>query len=313
MEKKQSAFASTWYPGSAGECKAAIHKFLKEGQGRKDGNQINGNQIDGNRIDGNRLNGNQIDGEFLGGIVPHAGWFYSGSIACQVIASLQSQGPDKTPIDTILLFGAHMHKLSEPFIMTKGAIETPFGDLEVDGELVEKIASSHGIGKLSPLKFPDENTLELQYPFIKYFFPESKIVVCGVAPSSFAAILGARAVEEANALGRQIRVIGSTDMTHYGPDFGFTPAGLGQKAVEWVIKENDRNAVAAMKKMDEPGIIAQGLDHKNMCCPGAVAATVAACKKMGAAKAIELDYATSFEKSGSDSFVGYAGLVYARS
>jgi len=125
-------------------------------------------------------------------------------------------------------------------------------------------------------------------------------------------MIGAIAVEEAKTLGRQVRVIGSTDMTHYGPDFGYTPAGVGEKAVEWVTKENDRNAVKAMTEMDEQEIIAQGLDHKNMCCAGAAAATVAACKKMGAVKAITLDYATSFEKSRSDSFVGYAGLVYGR-
>jgi len=101
-------------------------------------------------------------------------------------------------------------------------------------------------------------------------------------------------------------------MTHYGPDFGFSPAGLGEKAVEWVATVNDKNAIAVMKQMDTDKIIAQGLIHKNMCCPGAAAAAVAACKKKGAVKAIKLDYATSFERSRSDSFVGYAGLVYGR-
>ena len=36
--------------------------------------------------------------------------------------------------------------------------------------------------------------------------------------------------------------------------------------------------------------------------PSAAAAAAAACKKMGAVNATELDYATSFEKSASDSF-----------
>jgi AmmeMemoRadiSam system protein B len=102
-------------------------------------------------------------------------------------------------------------------------------------------------------------------------------------------------------------------MTHYGPDFGFTRAGAGKKAVEWVKNENDKDAIQAMIKMDESTIISQGLENKNMCCAGAVAATVAACKKLGAVKAIELDYATSFDKSASDSFVGYAGILYSLS
>ncbi len=290
MEKKRTAFAGTWYPGTAVECEAAIEQFLKEGQGR-------------------------VGGDFVGGIVPHAGWHFSGSIACRVIASLQPKESDTDNtdnIDTILLFGAHMHRQSEPFILTHGCVETPLGEIEVDQELAQNIAGGVSIRKRSPEKFPDENTLELQYPFIKYFFPGAKIVVCGVAPSGLAPIIGGMAVEEAKKLGRSIRIIGSTDMTHYGPDFGFTPAGLGKKAVEWVTTENDQSAIAVMKEMDTAGVIAQQ-DHRNMCCPGAVVATLAACKKNGAVKAIELDYATSFEKSKSDSFVGYAGMLYVRS
>ncbi|RLC15190.1 MAG: AmmeMemoRadiSam system protein B [Deltaproteobacteria bacterium] len=282
METKKMAFAGSWYPVGASECEASIQGFLNEKSG-------------------------PFKGNFLGGIVPHAGWYYSGSIACRVIASLKS---DDT-IDTILLFGAHMHKESEPFILTQGAIETPFGEIEVDGQLVDKICAGINIRQRSPLNFPDENTLELQYPFIKYFYPDAKIVVCGVAPSFFASIIGSTAVEEARNLSKNIRVIGSTDMTHYGPDFGFTRAGTGKKAVEWVKNENDKSAIEAMMGMDELNIIAQGLENKNMCCPGAAAATTAALKKLGAVKAVELDYATSFEKSASDSFVGYAGILYA--
>ena len=107
MEKKNMAFAGSWYPATAKECEASIQEFLKEKQGIEEGN-------------------------FIGGIVPHAGWYYSGSIACRVIASLKSD----EKIDTIILFGAHMHKQSEPFILAKGCLETPFGDIEGDTILI---------------------------------------------------------------------------------------------------------------------------------------------------------------------------------
>ncbi|MFN2437394.1 MAG: AmmeMemoRadiSam system protein B, partial [Desulfotignum sp.] len=244
MEKKRTAFAGTWYPASAEACKTEILQFLSEKSG-------------------------PATGDFAAGIVPHAGWAYSGSIACRTIASLVPSGqkPKDAPVDTIVLFGAHMHKQSEPFVMTRGAIETPLGDIAVDADMVEALADNISIRKRSPVKFVDENTLELQYPFIKYFFPDARIVVCGVAPSFFAPIIGTMAVETANAMNRTIRVIGSTDMTHYGPDFGFAPAGTGKTAVEWVKTGNDAAALAAMKKMDDKEIIAQGLDHHNMCCP----------------------------------------------
>lgn len=284
MKKKRTAFAGTWYPDSAHACKQAIQSFLGEKTGLP-------------------------AGRFVAGIVPHAGWVYSGSIACRTIAGLVP--PEKSPpVDTIVLFGAHMHRQSEPFIMTQGLIETPLGDIQVDGQLVNALCDNISIRKRSPDRFVDENTLELQYPFIKYFFPDAHIVVCGVAPSFFAPIIGTMAVDTANALNKNIRVIGSTDMTHYGPDFGFTPAGLGQDAVQWVKTKNDAAAIAAMKSMDDKTIISEGLDHHNMCCPGAVAATAAAAKKMGATRARVLDYATSSDKNLSDSFVGYTGLLY---
>jgi AmmeMemoRadiSam system protein B len=284
MEKKRTAFAGTWYPATAEECNAAIQQFLADSTG-------------------------PAKGRFVAGIVPHAGWVYSGSIACRTIASLVP--PEKSrPVETVVLFGAHMHRQSEPFIMAHGALETPLGDIEVDKEMVEGLCANISIRQRPPRKFVDENTLELQYPFIRYFFPKARIVVCGVAPSFFAPIIGTTAVETANALNRQIRVIGSTDMTHYGPNFGFTPAGPGKDAVEWVKTENDAAAIDAMKTMDDKTIIAQGLDQHNMCCPGAVAATVAAARKMGATRAQVLAYATSFDKNPSDSFVGYTGMLY---
>lgn len=282
MEIKKMAFAGSWYPAKTSECQTAIEGFLNEKNGR-------------------------VSGEFTGGIVPHAGWFYSGSIACRVIASLQ----DENKTDTIILFGAHMHRQSKPFILQSGALETPFGHIQVDEELTEKICGAISIRPQSPDRFPDENTLELQYPFIKYFFPEAKIVVAGVAPSFFAAITGQMVVDEAMALGRRIKIIGSTDMTHYGADFGFSPAGSGKKAVDWVADQNDRTAVKAMMEMDDAQIITEGQNNRNMCCPGAVAATVAACKKMGAVNATQVDYATSYEKSAGDSFVGYSGILYS--
>lgn len=284
MEKKKMAFAGSWYPATAIECEASIQGFLNETKESPDGN-------------------------YVGGIVPHAGWYYSGSIACRVIASLESD----EKIDTIVLFGGHMHKQSEPFILTHGFIETPFGDIEVDRELVDKICAGISLRKRSPEKFPNENTFELQNAFIKYFYPDAKIVVCGVAPSFFASIIGTMVVAESQSLLKNIKVIGSTDMTHYGPDFGFTSKGTGESAVEWVKNKNDRTAIAAMMEMDESNIITQGLENKNMCCPGAAAATAAACKKLGAVKALELDYATSFDKSASNSFVGYSGILYALS
>jgi MEMO1 family protein len=57
-------------------------------------------------------------------------------------------------------------------------------------------------------------------------------------------------------------------------------------------------------------VIQEARKSGNACCAGAAAAAIAAGKKMGAVHALEIGYATSYEKSPGDSFVGYTGIVF---
>lgn len=280
MKRKRATFKGAWYPASAGECENSIKAFVKE-------------------------NGGPPKGRFTGGIVPHAGWFFSGSIACRVIASLDSN------VDAVVIFGVHMRPDSKPFVLSGGAWETPFGDLSVHEELAEQISRQEKLHTMSPDAFPDENTIELQLPFVKYFFGETPMVAIGVPPSDAAERIGEAACDAADNLGLTIAVVGSTDMTHYGAAFGFSPAGSGEKAYQWVKDENDRAGIEALMAMDPGRIVREGLSSQNMCCAGAAAAATAAAKKNGARRAVEVDYGTSFEKSPGDSFVGYSGVVFS--
>lgn len=287
MEVKASAFSHSWYPGSARECEASILGFVKENRGR----------------------GADDPRDCTGGIVPHAGWVYSGRIACRVIQALAGKD-GREHVDTLVLFGGHMRVSDPGIVLASGGVDTPLGPIETDVELAGALTAEVGFSPLSPKGFPDENTLELQYPFIRYFFPKARLVTAAVPPSDLAERAGEAVVDAARLLGREIRIIGSTDMTHYGPNFGFSPAGRGEAAVDWVAAENDGPAMDRLAAMDPAGIVREGVSRHSMCCSGAAAAAAAACKKKGAAKGICLDYATSFEISRSDSFVGYCGMVY---
>ncbi|MCG8568358.1 MAG: AmmeMemoRadiSam system protein B [Desulfobacterales bacterium] len=283
---KKTAFAGSWYPGDAGQCKSQIREFM-----------------DGMDSD--------ISTDYLAGIVPHAGWIYSGSIACRVLANVAGQsGGD---VDTVVLFGGHLGNASPSFLLGQGGVETPLGDIQVAGELakglMDGLSAKGEIYSLAPDQFPDDNTLELQYPFIKYLFPRADILVVGIAPP-LARLAGEAVVDSARALGRRIRVIGSTDMTHYGPRFGMTAHGSGRDALDWVMGENDRAGIEAMVSMEGGGIIETGQKHHNLCCPGAAGAAAFAAKKMGAVKGSCLDYATSYSDADSTHFVGYGGILF---
>ncbi|MGD9823918.1 AmmeMemoRadiSam system protein B [Desulfobacter sp.] len=292
MGVKKMAFAGSWYPGSADQCRSAI-KRLRGDMGAGGDTKILGTPV--------------------AGIVPHAGWIYSGKLACRVFAALAH---GSRVVDTVVLFGVHMHAASPAFILDGTAVDTPLGAIEIDREITDALVrraadAGFDLKQLTPDRFPEENTLELQYPFIKYFFPKARIVVCAVPPSDAAQALGIAVVGAAEPLGRSLAVIGSTDMTHYGPRFGFEPAGSGQAAFEWVAKENDGAAIKALTAMDEKQIIHQGLSRHNMCCAGAACAAAAAAKKMGAVKGVCLDYASSFDPlQPTADFVGYCSVLF---
>jgi AmmeMemoRadiSam system protein B len=289
MGRKRASFRGTWYPDSKDECESHIKDYLKDNNGI-------------------------FKGDFQGCIVPHAGWYFSGSIACRTIASLALSDHDRT-LDCVIVFGLHMGKNDSPFLFESGSWETPFGDIDIHESLGSKIVEQAEIKgvkltKKSYKSFPKENTIELQLPFIKYFFQNIPIVPIGVPPSQDA-IKTAQAVFNAvKDTGLNISVIGSTDLTHYGQSFGFTPAGQGEKSYEWVKNENDASAVKALVSMDAGQIISNGNTKHNMCCAGAAAATATICKQLGSTKGIRIEYASSYSRSPGESFVGYTGIIY---
>lgn len=283
---RRAAFAGSWYPAAAADCEREIESFLA-----------------GRRPDtASRL-------KPLGGIVPHAGWYFSGQIACRVFDYLKrAGGPDPDP-DVFLVFGMHLHSGAPRHMMAEGAWETPFGEIQVDEEVAAALAASHGFVLETADRFAPDNTIELQLPFLKYFFESAKIVAIGMPPHDRSIAFGTAAADTARRLGRRILVIGSTDLTHYGANYGFMAKGSGPEAVAWVREENDRRLIEAILDLDPQKVIEEGRLHQNACCAGAVATAIAAARRLGATDAEPIAYATSYDKHPGDSFVGYVGVV----
>ena len=194
--------------------------------------------------------------------------------------------------------------------MTEGAWKTPFGDIEIDSELSGRLAKKFSFNIETATHFTPDNTIELQLPFIKYFFNSSRLIPIGVPPDSQSIEIARSLAEMAQQSGVKIKVIGSTDLTHYGANYGFAPMGTGKEAVDWARDHNDRKAIDRMLVMDPEGLIAEGLSNHNACCSGAAAATVAAAKTLGATHAELVGYRSSFEKQPGESFVGYTGILF---
>lgn len=280
---RRAVFAGSWYPGTAAACKAEIERFLAEASPREPGIQ-----------------------NPVGGIVPHAGWVYSGAVACEVVRALAA-GP---PPDVVAVFGAHLHASSPSVLMPTGFWETPFGPLPVAAELAVELSARFPFRIETPARFAQDNTIELQLPFIKYFFPKASLLAAGLAPTEASLEVADFVVDLCRRHGLGLRVIGSTDLTHYGENYGFTGHGTGAEAVTWVRDENDRRVIDAMLALDPQRVMAEARSRQNACCPGAAAAAIQAGRSLGATKAEALRYATSCDRSPGDSFVGYVGVVF---
>jgi len=283
MKIRKAYFSGSWYPSDPEECEKFIHRAIAT-----------------------TPECNFKDRVFLGGIVPHAGWVFSGRIACKVIHCLK--GEDLP--DTIIIFGRHLHPQSPNFIMKEGAWDTPFGELKVDSVLAEELCKEFSFNIETHISYEPDNTIELQLPFIKYFFPHSMILPLGLPPKKESLEIGKRAVQIGKEIGRDMIIIGSTDLTHYGYNYGFIPKGVGEEALRWVKEVNDRRVIERMIEMDAEAVIEEAMENQNACCSGAAASAISALRELGCNKGYELIYSTSYDIRPDSSFVGYVGILF---
>lgn len=249
---------------------------------------------------------------FVGGIVPHAGWIFSGPTAGKVFKALSNRG---SPPRCVVCFGSvHVPGVYKPTAMREGTWRTPFGDLMIDSETADEIFAklkSDIVENKAP--HDEEHSLEVVFPFLKKVFPYVKIVPIMIPPDESSAFLGGEIGELFKNRTSDILFLGSSDLTHYGSRFGFTPAGTGEKAVRWVKEQNDKRLVDMIIALKAEEIPAYVRRSKSACGAGAIAATVSAVRELGAKKGYLLEYTTSYDvqpREGADTFVGYAGIVF---
>jgi AmmeMemoRadiSam system protein B len=266
-----------WYPGSPSGCRAAIEQFVAGVAPLPSGTRV------------------------YGGIVPHAGWQFSGKAAARVYYLTAKV----TQPQVVVVFGGHLGGNSPPLLVTDEAWETPLGNLTLATEFYQPLKQRLTFAE----DYPGDNTIEVQLPMVKYFFPNARVLTVRSPASPLALELGAAVAAVAQELKVSLLAFGSTDLTHYGPNYGWAPKGLGPAAVKWVKEVNDKRFIDEALKLDGPGLLQAAREDQSACSPGGAVAAVAAAQKLGAAKAVLADYYTSYDIMPGDSFVGYAGIL----
>ncbi|HAL45204.1 MAG: AmmeMemoRadiSam system protein B [Planctomycetes bacterium GWF2_42_9] len=292
MTARNPIVAGQFYPGTEKACRTEIEDYIQ-----------------------NRPAKAKLPEKIVGGIVPHAGWVFSGDLAGMVFKTIEQVNKE---VDTFVIFGAtHSHIGNQAAVYDKGSWLTPLGEIKIDEDLAAEILKNSKDAKANPNAHSYEHSIEVQIPFIQYIFKNAKIVPIMAAPAEYAIVLG-MAVGECikNMSDKKIVCIGSTDLTHYGPRYGFAPKGAGSKGIDWAKNINDNIFIDLAIEMNAEKVLIESMVNQNACGPGAAAATISAAKKLGKTKGVLLAHTHSNEvmerkygQTGEES-VGYAAIVY---
>ncbi|MDR3247970.1 MAG: AmmeMemoRadiSam system protein B [Treponema sp.] len=248
---------------------------------------------------------------------PHAGWYYSGAVSAAAFAAL-----DKSA-DTIVILGGHLAARSPVLLVTEDAYRSPLGLMDIDGELRAALCTAFGkTGHPWAADRYRDNTVEVLVPLAHYFFPRSRLLALRLPADSSSFQTGQSLADAAKALGRKIVVIASTDLTHYGPNYGFSPQGQGARALAWMREVNDRRFIDAVLEGNPETVLLRAEEESSACSAGAVLGALGfACAFSGDAArrsgAELLAYGTSADVAEDphggdipDSFVGYAAITW---
>ena len=275
MRIRKRSLEDGWYPGDEEGVRAAVgdwERTLEEDPGRSAG----------------------------AGVAPHAGWFFSGRLAWDTLRRA------RTDAETVIVAGGHRPPGSIPITAGEDAFQTPLGPVPADRDLAEALGF---YVRLESDQWAD-NTVEVLLPLVRLRFPQAKVFWLRAPNDESAEGLGAAAARAAADLGRKVFFLASTDLTHYGPNYGFTPKGRGSEALEWVRDVNDAGFIAALLALDGREVIRRGNEDKAACSPGAAAAAVGFSRAMGYTNPRLCGYYTSHDVHPSESFVGYCSVVY---
>jgi MEMO1 family protein len=229
----------------------------------------------------------------LGCVAPHAGYIYSGAVAGAVYSKLQ------IPKRCIVLCPNHTG-LGEPLsIMTGAAWETPLGIVPIDSPLAEALQRQFPTLIEDSDAHRKEHAIEVQLPFLQTLKSDLTFVPIALGTGRFEVLesLGEAMAEVLREQEEPVLMIASSDMNHYENDS--------------VTRVKDHKAIDRILALDARGLFDVVMKEQiSMCGFGPTVAMLTAAKRLGAASAELVMYATSGDVSGDQEMVvGYAGVV----
>lgn len=237
-------------------------------------------------------------------VAPHAGYRYAG----------RSQGATFKAVEgarygrVILLGPTHRARFRGISIAQYTHYATPLGEVELDQAVVKELKALPIFQAGVPKGAHDgEHSLEIEIPFLQAAIGEFQLVpilVGELYPRDRSMLASAlRPFADEKTL-----VVASSDFTHYGDRFGYTPFAPGERKAK--LADLDLGAARLALKGDAEGFTAYVEKTEATICGREPIAVLLAMLPSGFA-AEQLTYTTSAEITGEDGeSVSYVGLAF---
>jgi MEMO1 family protein len=191
-----SPLSGTWYPDDPVSLEALLGDLWKKSEERTGAFVLPGGRA------------------FL---VPHAGLSYSGTVGAAVYRHLERQQPRCVIVAGFTHRGAP-EGISIPDVEV---YETPIGRVPVDLELAGELSRSAPFRMLPESRLCD-HSVEIQLPLLRKALPRATVVPLYVGRLDREAREKAAAVL-ARCMAPDVVLVASSDLTHFGRNFGFEP------------------------------------------------------------------------------------------
>ena len=277
MEVRTPAVSGTFYPDNEKELKSIIRDCFTH------------------PIGPGKIPPTDSDQKIYGIICPHAGFVYSGPVACHSFYSISSS-TSKLAIIT----GPNHYGIGQSITsMIDTSWETPLGLMEVDSESALELRNGLDILELDSFSHSKEHSIEVQVPMLQEIFShEMKILPVSLINQEQQTATKVGSAIAKIAQKKDALLIGSSDFTHYEEN-------------EFAHRQ-DLALIDPILNLDVDEFYKILYERKVTACGfGAIASTMTACKELGATKGKLLKYATSGDVSGDkSSVVGYASIIF---
>ncbi|MBN2735173.1 MAG: AmmeMemoRadiSam system protein B [Methanomicrobiaceae archaeon] len=265
MVTRRATFAGMFYPDNPALLKRELDAFFKDVSDDYRGNP-------------------------LGIVSPHAGITYSGLTAAYAYSSVKRDFSG-----TFIVVGPS--HAGYPDCVSTLSWETPLGIVENDFFLSKKL--SKVIIEDNFAHAQRENSLEVQMPFIKFRFPDAKVVavLMGNQSRTNALAMAEAIYNTVSDTKSDVIVVASSDFSHYVPV---------SRALKY-----DEYAIDALKNLNTTEFYRRIFDEDISACGyGPITVMVEYCRLKGAKRGVLLNYSTSGDVTKDYlQVVGYAAIA----